>query len=110
MVELKELWKEAPWTLRAYIAVGAFLSILDVALNGTTFRWVALAAGVALSYFLLRRVRWLWLLDIAVTALYFIGFLFVLGTNAIFMFTALVLLLASPTRRHFARRPVPLDS
>lgn len=103
MGRLRTLWQEAPWTLQVYVGLGVLVSFVGIALSPTPARWVTFAAGLVLCFFLLRRIRWLWLLDIAVTAVYFVGFLLVRGTNAVFMLAALALLLAAQTRQHFAR-------
>lgn len=101
MVRLRALWLEAPWTLQVYIGAGAVLGILGAVLSPGAWRWLTSVLGLLLCYFLLRRVRWLWLLDIGLTSLSLVVYLIARGTNAAFMLAALLLLLAAPARRHF---------
>lgn len=72
----------------------------------TALHGIFAVLGLVVCYFLLKGVRWLWLVMVVATAVYFVGFLLELGMNAIPYFVALVLLLAAPTRRHFAREGV----
>jgi hypothetical protein len=110
MSELRALWSSAPWTLRLYIAVGGFLALLNAVIYRGAYSLVVVPLFFIVAYYLLRGVRWLWFVVVAGTTIYFVGFLLVLGSNAIVNFLALVLLLASPTRRHFARYTVTSDS
>jgi hypothetical protein len=108
--ELRTLWSEAPWTLRVYVGIGELLALLSAVIYRTAFSEIVAVLFLVVSYFLLKGVRWLWFVLVGGTAVYFVGFVLVLGTNAITNFAALVLLLAPPTRRHFARDAVPATS
>jgi uncharacterized membrane protein YagU involved in acid resistance len=101
--QLGAIWSNAPWTLRVYVAAGEFLALLNAVVYRTAFSEIMAVLFVVLSYYLLKRVRWLWFVMVAGTAVYFVGYLLVLGINAITNGAALVLLLAPATRRHFSR-------
>src|SRR4051794_27983303 len=100
---LKTLWERAPWTLRFYVAAGVLVALVVAPVHWTALQWILIGLTLAVDYFLLRGVRWVWFVAIGGTAIYFVGFLLVLGTNAIVNLLALVLLVAPPTRQYFAR-------
>jgi hypothetical protein len=108
--ELRTLWSEAPWTLRVYVAIGDLLALLNAVVYRTALLGILTLLFIVVSYFLLKGARWLWFVTVGGTAIYFVGFLLEVGTNAIPNFIALVLLLASPTRRYFAREDVATAS
>ncbi len=100
--ELRILWSRAPWTLRVYIAATELLALWAVVFHRTTWGEVASVLFLAVSYFLVKRVRWLWFVMIGGSVLYLVAFLVAarpVGVAA--NLVPLVLLLAPPTRRHF---------
>ncbi len=99
----RALWSQAPWTLQLYVGVGALLALLNVAVNRTAYQVIAGALFLALSYFLLSGKRWSWILLLVGTSLTFVLWLAAFRLPALYNLVALALLLAPPTRRHFAR-------
>jgi hypothetical protein len=108
-------WGRAPWTLRAYVlfaVVGAAVLAIVVSSTPAAPRLFLVAFELVVCFFLLRRVRWLWLLTIA-----FILLGFVRGAIEGNMrwygiaqgIVALVLLL-HPATQEFFKRAKPLSS
>lgn len=101
--ELKNLWLKAPWTLQALIAVSIFdcsVAVVTRPVIGVPAVLLTLVTG----YLLLKGFRWVWYLIVAYTAIWLVGY--VLSSWPILSveyLVALVLLLAPPTQRHFAR-------
>jgi hypothetical protein len=68
-------WGKAPWTLRAYVVISlAAVIVVAIVVPSTpvTPRLFFVALQVVVCFFLLRGVRWLWLLMIALIVLGFI--------------------------------------
>ena len=78
--------------------------LATAAIQRTAF-WVLWAGLVlAIAYYMLRGVRWLWFVNVGMTVLYALVFLLAARyVSTIFNLVALGLLLAAPTRRYFAR-------
>jgi hypothetical protein len=106
-------WGKAPWTLQAYVVIAlASTAIIAIVVPSTPVppRLFFVALMTATCFFLLRGVRWLWLLVIA-----FIPIGFALGLiegNTRWYGIALgimdlVLLLHPATRRFFRRQESP---
>lgn len=101
-------WAEAPWTLRAYVVI-TLVGTVVVAIVASSTPIVPLLFFVVFEavvcFFLLRRIRWLWLLTLAFL---FIGFaLGAIEGNLTWDWIAegivgLVLLLHPATRHYFA--------
>lgn len=106
-------WGKAPWTLRAYVVIalaGAVVVAIVVPSTPVALRLFLVAVTAVICFFLLRRVRWLWLLMIA-----FIPLGFVQGAIEGNMrwygiaqgVVALFLLVHPTTLRFFRRAKVP---
>jgi hypothetical protein len=104
------MWEEAPWTLRTYVVlavVGAAVVAILVSSMPMAARLFFVGFELVISFFLLRRVRWLWILTIA-----FILLGFALGViegnlrwyGVVQSIVALFLLL-HPSTQAFFRRP-----
>jgi hypothetical protein len=100
---IRALWAEAPWTLRVYVGFGVLSGLWCAIAYRSPYNTIAAAIFLAVAYFLLSRARWMWIVALAGTSIYFLGWLLAWGLPAITNFIALVLLLAPPTRRYFAR-------
>ena len=95
--ELRTLWSESPWTLRVYVVGGGLLLLLNIVVHRTTYLEIMSVLYLVASYFLFRRVRWLWFVMVGGTAVYLLGYLLALKPiGAISNLVALVLLLLVP--------------
>ena len=103
-----KLWTEAPLSLRAYVVVVCCWSLVAIVLQPHPIVMAGIALALVISYLLLRGMRWLWLLMIALSALFLLaepffgGFVWYLAALGL---VELVLLLLPDTRRHFAPAP-----
>jgi hypothetical protein len=106
-------WGKAPWTLRAYVVIalaGTVIVAVVVPSTPVAARLFFVAITAVVCFFLLRAVRWLWLLMIASILL---GFVLgaVEGKQRWYGIAqgvvALILLLHPATRRFFQRRETP---
>ena len=107
---MRVLWKESPLGLQAFVVVSFVWSLVAFAFNPNLPLAVGIPFELVISYFLLRRVRWLWLATVV------LGFLTLLlpPYNAHWYIyplsiATLVLLVLPDTRRYFAQstRPGP---
>jgi hypothetical protein len=109
-------WGKAPWTLWAYVGISlatTFVVTIVVSSTPVAPRLFFVVFEVVVCFFLLRRVRWLWLLTIA-----FILLDFLLGTIEDKLkwygiaqgMVALVLLLHPATREFFRRTETPASA
>ncbi len=98
-------WRGAPWTLRIF-AVAGVLGLLTAVLYDPRERvyWLVwLAITLVAVYFMFRGVRWVWFAVIGVMAFFVLTFLVLSHPNkALWDLIYITLLLAPPTRRHFA--------
>ncbi len=102
---MRVLWEESPLTLRAFVVVYFVWGLVAFAFNPNLLLAATIALELVLSYFLLRRVRWLWLATIVFG---FLGLLlppYNLAHWYIYPLSiaTLVLLVLPDTRQHFAR-------
>jgi hypothetical protein len=98
-------WSRAPLTLRVYFASLLILALVGLALSFSPGRLFWVVLGSALTYLMLRGIRWVWIF-VVVTSVLFLAVRLVasvewinIGLSAV----ALVLLLAPETRRYFSR-------
>lgn len=102
-------WGKAPWALRAYVVLtvgGAVVTAVTASSTPVAPLLFFVAFEAVVGFFLLRGVRWLWLVTIA-----FLIFGFVLGVVESNLkwwgiaegVVALVLLTHPTTRRYFAK-------
>jgi hypothetical protein len=97
-------WSKAPVTLRVWVAFVVVFELWRVVWL-TTFGTIAWGIfGLVVCFFLLRGVRWLWIVSVVFTALYVAGFLLTVHPLwAAENLLALLLLVMPQTRRYFAR-------
>lgn len=102
-------WGNAPWTLRAYVVIslaGAALIAVVAPATPVAPRVFLVALAAVVCFFLLRRVRWLWITVIVLDVLGFAPLIIEGGLTwygAVEGLVALVLLLHPDTRRFFRR-------
>jgi len=97
----------ALWTLQIWAALGLLLALASFAFHPTRPALLWIAFGLIVIYFLLKGVRWLWILSLGMTLLYAVGWLLYGNYVGVISNTgALVLLLARPTRQFFSQPPL----
>ncbi len=108
MSKLRTLWSEAPWTLCVLVTCVALIGLWDAVHHANQV--IITVLSLVVCYFLLKGVRWLWFVMVGLVTIYLVLYLLIVRTlvsfaveQAIIEFVTLVLLLAPPTRRHFAR-------
>jgi hypothetical protein len=109
-------WGKAPWTLRAYVVLAVVGAVVDAAIVSSTPvapRLFLVAFEVVVCFFLLRRVRWLWLLTIAFIL---VGFVLEVIEGTLRWYgiaqgiVALVFLLHPATQEFFRRPETPASA
>jgi hypothetical protein len=109
-------WGKAPWTLRSYVVIalaGAVVIAIVVSSTPVALRLFLVAFEVVVCFFLLRGVRWLWLVTIAFILLWFVQG--VIEGNLRWYgiaqgIVALVFLLHPATRKFFGRAETPASA
>jgi hypothetical protein len=106
-------WRRVPWTLWAFAVLTVAGVVVVLATTSADTHVKALAFYVIFTaawlYFLLRRVRWIWILTVGVEL---VGLLFdlITGTGTWFGVSSgvvgLVLLVLPPTRRYVGARTI----
>jgi hypothetical protein len=103
-------WGKAPWTLRAYVViavVGAVVIAIVVSSTPLAPRLFLVAFEIVVCFFLLRRVRWLWLLMIAFIPLGFVQEVIEgnLSWHGIALSIVALVFLLHPATQEFFRQP-----
>jgi hypothetical protein len=101
---IRALWKGAPWTLRVYVGLGVAGQLWRAVAHPNVYGAVTMLIVIGVIYLLLKGARLAWIAMVVLTSGYFVLFLLALWVVPVLIYLVhLGLLLAPPTRRHFAR-------
>jgi hypothetical protein len=108
-------WKRVPWSLWLFCAtLLAGWVVIEVDTHGTVLGKVFFAVLMfAWIYYLLKAVRWLWILTVAISVLGLVPFAFTAPfawRGVVGSLVGLALLLLPVTRRYFADGTVTADA
>jgi hypothetical protein len=106
-------WEKAPWSLRAYVilSLASSLIVAIVASSPILPRVFLVGFTIVICFFLLKGVRWLWILSIAFIPL---GFAMAVAQGNVRWYSValgvvdLILLIHPDTRRVFRREEIPV--
>jgi len=109
-------WSQAPLTLRAYVVLSVVnSSVVAIVADGPIApRLFLVGLSVVVAFFLLRGVRWLWIVITALTVLGLLTSPLISGAptwhGTLLGVLTLVLLLVPTTRRYFAQDVAPANA